>query len=104
MKHAIAKNTIVQKCLCVCILILCASAVVFAQAGRGSVSGLVTDPAGAVIAGAKVTLLNRANASQVISLPSIMRSGTRSSWSMSASIFPRPNSIGPRSVIQTDHP
>jgi hypothetical protein len=61
MKHANTKNTVVQRCLCVCILILCASAVVFAQAGRGSVSGLVTDPAGAVVAGAKVTLLNRAN-------------------------------------------
>ena len=51
----------VRNFLSVCILFLCASSVAFAQAGRGSVSGLVTDPAGAVIAGAKVTLLNRAN-------------------------------------------
>ncbi len=42
------------------ILCLCAVSVALAQAGRGSVSGLVTDPAGAVVAGAKVVLLNQA--------------------------------------------
>jgi Carboxypeptidase regulatory-like domain len=42
------------------ILCLCAASTALAQAGRGSVSGLVTDPAGAVVAGAKVVLLNQA--------------------------------------------
>ncbi|MGH9724705.1 MAG: carboxypeptidase-like regulatory domain-containing protein, partial [Candidatus Acidiferrales bacterium] len=32
----------------------------FGQAGRGSISGTVTDQSGAVISGAKVTLLNEA--------------------------------------------
>ncbi|MGB6802435.1 MAG: carboxypeptidase-like regulatory domain-containing protein, partial [Candidatus Sulfotelmatobacter sp.] len=50
----------VRNFLCVSILFLCAGSIVLAQAGRGSVSGLVTDPAGAVVAGAKVVLLNQA--------------------------------------------
>jgi Carboxypeptidase regulatory-like domain len=41
----------------VCILLLCAGSAL-AQAGRGSISGLVTDPGGALIQGAQVTLLN----------------------------------------------
>ena len=51
-------NRFVQEWLCVWILILCASEATFAQAGRGSVSGLVTDPTGAVVSGANVTLLS----------------------------------------------
>ncbi|MGD0567450.1 MAG: carboxypeptidase-like regulatory domain-containing protein [Candidatus Sulfotelmatobacter sp.] len=43
-----------------CILSLCAASVALGQAGRGSISGLVTDPGGAVVAGAKVVLLDRA--------------------------------------------
>jgi carboxypeptidase family protein len=46
--------------LAVCILFLCASSLALAQAGRGSISGTVTDPNGAVVPGAPVTLLNRA--------------------------------------------
>ncbi|MFZ0299610.1 MAG: carboxypeptidase-like regulatory domain-containing protein [Candidatus Sulfotelmatobacter sp.] len=46
--------------LSVGVLFLCAASLALAQAGRGSVSGLVTDPAGAVVAGAKVVLLNQA--------------------------------------------
>ena len=42
-----------------CFVILFA-AMSFAQAGRGSVSGTVTDPNGALIAGAQVELLNKA--------------------------------------------
>src|ERR1700694_2712573 len=41
-----------------CILFVCAASVALAQAGRGSISGLVTDPGGALIAGAQVVLLN----------------------------------------------
>ncbi|MGA2855761.1 MAG: carboxypeptidase regulatory-like domain-containing protein [Candidatus Sulfotelmatobacter sp.] len=43
-----------------CILLLGASSVALGQAGRGSISGLVTDPAGAVVPGSRVVLLNRA--------------------------------------------
>lgn len=46
--------------LVVWILILCAGALVNAQAGRGGISGLVTDPSGAVVPGAKVTAKNYA--------------------------------------------
>jgi hypothetical protein len=42
------------------ILLLCAVTAALAQAGRGSINGLVTDPTGAIIPGAKVTLLNHA--------------------------------------------
>jgi hypothetical protein len=44
----------------VCILFLCASSVALAQAGRGSISGLVSDPSGAIVSGAQVTALNQA--------------------------------------------
>ena len=39
---------------------LIASGTLFAQAGRGSISGMVTDPAGAVVPGTQVVLLNQA--------------------------------------------
>jgi hypothetical protein len=45
-------------CYCVCLFVLCTALALFGQAGRGSVSGTVTDQAGAVVAGAKVNLLN----------------------------------------------
>ena len=57
------KNTLVKKArnfLSAGILLLCGASVALAQAGRGSISGLVSDPAGALIAGAKVVLLNPA--------------------------------------------
>src|SRR5580700_944 len=57
-RNALVKTA--RNFLSVCILFLCAGSVARAQAGRGSVSGLVTDPAGAVVAGAKVVLLNQA--------------------------------------------
>jgi Carboxypeptidase regulatory-like domain len=55
-------NAIVKKVrnfLSVCVLCLCAGSAALAQAGRGSISGLVTDPSGAVVNGATVTALNR---------------------------------------------
>jgi hypothetical protein len=57
-KSAFVKKA--RKFLSVGIFFLCAASLALAQAGRGSVSGLITDPAGAVVAGAKVVLLNQA--------------------------------------------
>jgi Carboxypeptidase regulatory-like domain len=50
----------VRNFLSVCILFFGAGSIALAQAGRGSISGLVTDPAGALVPGAQVVLLNRA--------------------------------------------
>ena len=44
----------------ICILLLCAGSLALAQAGRGGISGLVSDPSGAILNGAKVTALNHA--------------------------------------------
>ena len=52
--------TIRRTCLSACFLVLSAAMTAFAQAGRGSISGTVTDPGGAVIAGAQVTLRDQA--------------------------------------------
>ncbi|MGD0416775.1 MAG: TonB-dependent receptor [Terriglobales bacterium] len=57
-RNAIVKTA--RNFLSVCILFLCAGSVAFAQAGRGSISGLVSDPSGAVVNGAQVTALNHA--------------------------------------------
>ena len=56
--NAMAKT--VRNFLSICVLFLCAGSVALAQGGRGSISGLVTDPGGALIQGAKVVLLNPA--------------------------------------------
>ncbi|HXY10739.1 MAG TPA: TonB-dependent receptor [Terriglobales bacterium] len=42
-----------------CFLVLVAEIATLAQAGRGTISGTVTDPAGAVVEGAQITLANR---------------------------------------------
>src|SRR3984957_16445224 len=49
-----------QNCLCVSILVICVSSVALAQAGRGGISGLISDPSGAIVGGAQVTALNHA--------------------------------------------
>lgn len=46
--------------LCLFCLILCISLVTFGQAGRGGISGTVTDPSGAAVPGAEVVLLDTA--------------------------------------------
>jgi hypothetical protein len=42
------------------ILVLCATPAAFAQAGRGSISGLISDPTGAIVPEARITLLDHA--------------------------------------------
>jgi len=49
-----------RSCFCVCFLVLFASLTAFGQAGRGSISGTITDPGGALVPGAQVALLNKA--------------------------------------------
>ncbi len=49
-----------QNFLCVSILAICVSSVALAQAGRGGISGLISDPSGAIVGGAQVTALNHA--------------------------------------------
>jgi hypothetical protein len=46
--------------LSVLVFVLSAASAALAQAGRGGINGLVSDPSGAVIPGAKVTALNQA--------------------------------------------
>ncbi len=61
MKIGNASTTMVKKgLLCVWALIFCVGTAAFAQAGRGGISGLVSDPTGAVIPGARITLLSHA--------------------------------------------
>ena len=58
-----SRNAVVKllgNVLFVCMLFLCANSVALAQAGRGSISGLVTDSGGAVVSGAQVVLLDHA--------------------------------------------
>src|SRR5579863_9415293 len=50
----------IVRCFCTCFLLLFATASALAQAGRGSISGLVTDPNGALVQGAQVELKNPA--------------------------------------------
>src|SRR5208337_2250238 len=60
MNSGNAMVKIARSFLSVCILFLCACSLAFGQAGRGSISGLVSDPSGAIVNGAKVTALNSA--------------------------------------------
>ena len=41
-------------------LLLCYASAAFAQAGRGAINGLVSDPSGAIIPGASVVAMNQA--------------------------------------------
>src|ERR1700677_3585452 len=59
MKVGIMGALQARSVLAICAFFLCA-ATAFAQAGRGSISGTVTDPSGAIVPAAKLTLLNQA--------------------------------------------
>jgi hypothetical protein len=58
MKKQSASAAIIQAILFVGLLVFGASSAAFCQAGRGGISGLVTDPSGAIVPGAKVTAKN----------------------------------------------
>jgi hypothetical protein len=60
MKNRNAMIKTARSLLSICVLLLCASSLALAQAGRGSISGVVTDPSGATVKGAQVTALNQA--------------------------------------------
>ena len=45
-------------------VLCCGSQLCFAQLDRGSISGVVTDPSGSVVAGARVTVTNTAMGTQ----------------------------------------
>src|SRR5271165_1339444 len=57
-RNAMVKT--IRNLFSVFILLLCAGSVALAQAGRGGISGLVSDPSGAILHGANVTALNHA--------------------------------------------
>src|ERR1700751_2070503 len=50
----------IVRCFCVCFLLLFAAVSTLGQAGRGTISGLVTDPNGALVPGVQVVLKNPA--------------------------------------------
>ena len=56
----LAIERLVRIACCICVVFSFASHA-WAQAGRGSISGTITDPSGAVIPQASITLLNNAN-------------------------------------------
>ncbi len=60
MKNCKVSATTMGRFLFAYILLLCTATAALAQAGRGSISGLVTDPSGAIVPGANITLLNQA--------------------------------------------
>ncbi|MGA3011198.1 MAG: TonB-dependent receptor [Terracidiphilus sp.] len=60
MKNRKASATMMGCFLFACILFLCAATAALAQAGRGSIGGLVTDPTGAIVPGANITATNHA--------------------------------------------
>jgi hypothetical protein len=60
MKTENAGTPAVRKILGVSLLWFCAGAAALAQAGSGSISGLISDPTGAIVPGARVTAQNNA--------------------------------------------
>jgi hypothetical protein len=60
MTSGISRSRIAAHLLCALLVCLAAGDAAFAQAGRGGISGMITDPTGAVIPGASVVALNHA--------------------------------------------
>ena len=60
MNNRIANASLAHIFFCFLMLVFCTAITAFAQAGRGGINGLVTDPSGAVVPAAKVTALNHA--------------------------------------------
>lgn len=58
-------SSLVCNLLCILSLFLCGTLGVWAQAGRGSISGLVSDSSGAIVSGANVTAQNRATGAKL---------------------------------------
>src|SRR5580698_7607888 len=58
--NAKTTRSLLRTLFCISMLLLSTGAAAWAQAGRGAINGLVADPSGAVVAGAKVTALNHA--------------------------------------------
>src|SRR5271155_1149282 len=56
-----ADSSLARAALCLWVFCVCASAAAFAQAGMGSISGLITDSSGAAVPGTKVVAQNRAS-------------------------------------------
>jgi Carboxypeptidase regulatory-like domain len=54
------RSLLVKFVLCTLLLVLLTGTTAVAQAGRGGISGTITDPSGAIVAKAKVTALNHA--------------------------------------------
>jgi hypothetical protein len=57
-RNAIVKA--IQNLFSICVLVFCLGPAALGQAGRGGISGLVSDPSGAILNGAQVTALNHA--------------------------------------------
>jgi hypothetical protein len=55
MKSRNANIAFAPYILAICVVFICGSGLAFSQAGRGGISGLVADPSGAIVPGAKVT-------------------------------------------------
>ncbi len=70
MTHKIAGATRALRTLYAVIILVCSAAAALAQAGRGGISGLVTDQSGAIIPGAAVTAQDLANGVKITTVSS----------------------------------
>ncbi len=70
MTHRIPSASPALRRLLTALLLVCAGSAAFSQAGRGGISGLVTDQDGAIVPGATVTALNPANGTRLSTVSS----------------------------------